>query len=569
MAVHFSSSRLIVASSGGGVPPPLPRTAISSVRPCVDFHPSIWGDFFKSYSHKDADLTGELLQIQELKGGVRKKLEAAAKKPMQHLKMIDDIEGLGLGYHYEEEIEEGLDSMFSKGTDIIDGYDLYHTSLYFRLLRQHGYNVSSGIFDKFIDASGKIKNEVVDDLKGLLSLYEAAQLRVHREVILEQALDMSVSRLESIAPTLNPTLGAQVTSALKNPIHKNIHRIRARKYISTYQGDRSHDPILLRLAKLDFNWLQKLHQQELSQLSVWWDDLKVSLNYSYARDRLVEIYMFALAISYEPQHSLARSFFTKAMAIATILDDTYDAYGTTDEIELLSKAFDRWDKSLIEQMPDYLRALYLSFVNAHEEMEKNLAQEGRSYLVQYAKKSYQILAKFWYEEHKWLINSKIPTLEEYMQVGRETSGALLYSAYAMVGMSNDFVSEETFQWLFRVPNKMCKAGSLICRLKDDMVSHKYEQERLHAPSSVECYVNQYGVSEEETYKEFNKLVSLAWKDMNEECLKPTKVPFKALEVILNIARSAEVFYTDEDPLTISHKLIKKEITALLVDPVPI
>lgn len=97
---------------------------------------------------------------------------------------------------------------------------------------------------------------------------------------------------------------------------------------------------------------------------------------------------------------------------------------------------------------------------------------------------------------------------------------------------------------------------------------QFEQERGHPSSSVECYMNQHKVSEQETHKEFNKQVINTWKDMNEACLRPTAVPFKVMEIVLNTARIVEVFYTDGDGITQAQDTMKDEITSLLVNPIP-
>lgn len=62
----------------------------------------------------------------------------------------------------------------------------------------------------------------------------------------------------------------------------------------------------------------------------------------YARDRFVECYFWAVGTIYEPQHSLARMTLAKAIAIAGIIDDTYDAYGTLDELKILTEAVERY-----------------------------------------------------------------------------------------------------------------------------------------------------------------------------------------------------------------------------------
>ncbi|QHO32318.1 putative sesquiterpene synthase [Arachis hypogaea] len=79
----------------------------------------------------------------------------------------------------------------------------------------------------------------------------------------------------------------------------------------------------------------------------------------------------------------------------------------------------------------------------------------------------------------------------------------------------------------------------------------------------------YGVSKEEAIQELQKGVTDAWKDINEECLKPTEVPRQFLMNILNMSRFIDVMYKDEDCYTHAEGKMKKCIEALLVDPVPI
>lgn len=77
----------------------------------------------------------------ELKKEV-KKLLLAANDPFKELDLVDKIQQLGVGYHYEVEIEELLQRACHY--EKFDQADLYHTSLRFRLLRQAGFYVSPG-----------------------------------------------------------------------------------------------------------------------------------------------------------------------------------------------------------------------------------------------------------------------------------------------------------------------------------------------------------------------------------------------------------------------------------------
>ena len=105
------------------------------------------------------------------------------------------------------------------------------------------------------------------DLPGLLALYEATHLMAHGEDILEEALAFSTAHLQSMATDSTHPLAAQVTHALKRPIHKCLTRVEARHYISVYQEDGPHNKTLLKLSKLDFNLLQSLHRKELSEVT--------------------------------------------------------------------------------------------------------------------------------------------------------------------------------------------------------------------------------------------------------------------------------------------------------------
>ena len=55
-------------------------------------------------------------------------------------------------------------------------------------------------------------------------------------------------------------------------------------------------------------------------------------------------------------------------------------------------------------------------------------------------------------------------------------------------------------------------------------------------------MKQHGVSEQQAYDELHKQIENAWKDINEESLRPTAVPMLLLSRLLNFARSGDVMY---------------------------
>lgn len=126
------------------------------------------------------------------------------------------------------------------------------------------------IFNKFMDNDGKFKASHANDVVGLLSLYEATHVKMHGEDILDEALTFTTTHLESVAAAqqLSSPLSEQVARALYQPFWKGVPRVEARSYLSIFEEERhSKNETLLRLAKLDFNLVQQVHQKELSEIS--------------------------------------------------------------------------------------------------------------------------------------------------------------------------------------------------------------------------------------------------------------------------------------------------------------
>ena len=82
-------------------------------------------------------------------------------------------------------------------------------------------------------------------------------------------------------------------------------------------------------------------------------------------------------------------------------------------------------------------------------------------------------------------------------------------------------------------------------------------------------MKQYSVSiEEEVYAIFQNEIVDAWKDINQEFLKPTAVPMPFLERVLNLSRAMDVIYKEDDGYTNAH-LIKDYVSSLIVNPLVI
>lgn len=106
----------------------------------------------------------------------------------------------------------------------------------------------------------------MSDGEGLLSLYEAAHVRTHDENVLEEAVEFTRHHLSDMLPQLKSPFKDKVQLALKHPLHKSVPLIQTRFYIAIYENDESRDELLLRLAKLNFSFLQNIYRNELSEV---------------------------------------------------------------------------------------------------------------------------------------------------------------------------------------------------------------------------------------------------------------------------------------------------------------
>ncbi|KAL5055168.1 hypothetical protein RYX36_035850 [Vicia faba] len=548
----------------------VPPTTNNSSRRSANYHPDIWGDHFIQCLSEPMELDEIMKQIIMVKEKVR--LMLVPTNPLRDANLIDSIQRLGLYHHFELEIGELLQHIHNNyvqnGTVTLNlNQDLQSIALVFRLLRQHGYHILPGVFEKFKNEQGNFKETLVDDVEGMLSLYESTHMRIHGEDILDEAFSFTSSHLEIMTTQLSPSLATKISHSLKRPLFKNLPRLVARNYISTYEEDPSHDETLLLLAKLDFNLLQKRHQKELGHISKWWKELDFATKLPFTRNRIVEAYFWILGVYFESQYSVGRKIMTKVIAMASVIDDIYDNYGTLEELQLFTQAIKRWDMSCMDFLPEYMKFCYKALLDVYEEMEQEILKEGRAFCVNYVKNEMIRLVEAYFTEAEWFSSNFIATMEEYMALGIVTSGYYLLTATSFIGMGC-IATEEVFKWLTNNP-KIVNASSIISRLMDDIVSNEFEQKRGHSASSIECYMNEHDVCREEAINELSRQVTYAWKDINEELLDSTDIPKPLLTRVLNLARVIYVLYKDEDCYTNSQGSTKNDIISILMNPCPI
>ncbi|KAL6644325.1 hypothetical protein ACP70R_015933 [Stipagrostis hirtigluma subsp. patula] len=360
-----------------------------------EFAPSVWGDFFITYTPPISQMSEEWMRerADQLKAKVRQMFDSGKALSLPDtLVLVDTLERLGIENHFCEEIEMALRHVQKEGHVFESCNDINIAALRFRLLRQHGFWISPGVFDKFKDDTASFSDTLLSDPRSMLSLYNAAHLAIPGEHQLHKLITTLRSHLESIKGKLGSPMVSQVSRALEIPLPRYPKRLETLHYIREYEEEDGHSDVLLELARLEFNFVRSLHLKELKNLSLWWKDLYNTVNLRYSRDRIVEIYFWTCTMLHEEEYSHARMLFAKTFGFFSLMDDTYDVHATLDECYKLNEAIQMWDESAVSILPEYLRTFYIKLLRTYKEYEDSLKLDEK-YRVFYVIESTKLLSK--------------------------------------------------------------------------------------------------------------------------------------------------------------------------------
>ncbi|XP_073056421.1 germacrene A synthase-like [Primulina eburnea] len=532
--------------------------------------PSLWGDMFMSENTDTGVQVKFDESIAELREEVRKMVMAKESKMTDKIVLIDDIQRLGLSYHFEKEIEEQLEQIFheSSGSNFkaMENYDMFNTALLFRLFRQHGHNIPCGVFDKFKDADNKFLTSLESDIKGLLNFYEATDVRIQGENVLEEAVAFTTCHLNNILTSqADFSVREKVSQTLEKSIRCGVPIVVARYYIPIYEKEESNDKLLVRLAKLNFRYLQNLYQKELSDLITWWKDLDILSKVPYIRDRVVESYFWAVAMDYEPQYSSARSIVAKSVLLTAMLDDTYDTYAQLEDLEIFTRVLQSGKIDEIDRLPNYFKEIYQFVSRIYEDFDNEASKQGKYYAGSYYKETVKQVYMAYHTDANWYRRKRLPAFEDVLSVGIVTSTLFVLATSSFL---NGPATAKDFEWLMSKP-KIAVASAHMGRYWNDLASYERE-DKINGESltAVDCYMKQYGVPKEEALNKFVELAEDSWMTVNKEWVETVSVPRHALKPILNFCRAVMATYKKEkDGFTFPEKSLKPLILAVFLDPI--
>nr|WNI01955.1 terpene synthase [Psidium guajava] len=567
-------------------------------RRSANYMPSVWDyNFVKSLS---ADYAEEryVERVQRMKEEVKCTLERESNL-LAKLELIDAIQRLGLQYRFDNEIKKALRVIQNHSNDAWFSNDLHSTALRFRLLRQHGYNVSQDVFEGFMDKMGSFEASLADDVKGLLSLYEASFHGLEGEGLVDEAKAFTCKHLNLLhleGGIISSCREKKISHALELPIHWRPNRLEARWFMDIYEEDPNMNRTLLEMAKLDFNVLQSIYQKEVSGLARWWLELGVN-ELGFSRDRLVEHYLWSCLMVPEPEYGFCRVMLTKITCMITLIDDVYDVFGTLEELELLTDFIERWDVTDIEKLPLTIRISFLALFNTTNEVGFEILKEQGFNATPYIRRMVRFclfirdihspysstdFLLLLISGHKWVNECRayikeakcyhkgyVPTLEEYLPTSVTSTGGPLM-LFCIFLLTTKKLTHEALDYVSKTPRIIYISG-LILRLNDDLGTSPDEMLRGDNPKGIECYMNENGASREAAVKHIEDMIWETWKAMNEQAFVDR--PFPGMEVFigacLNLARVSHSFYKYGDGHGVPDRATKDNIMSVLIQPVPV
>ncbi|KAH9685731.1 Beta-myrcene/(E)-beta-ocimene synthase 2 [Citrus sinensis] len=513
-------------------------------RRSANYQPSIWDhDFLQSLNSGYTDETYKR-QAEELKGKVMTTINKDVTEPLDQLELIDNLQRLGLAYHFETEIRNILHNIYNSNKDY----------------NWRKENLHKGGF-------------ICNDFKEIMSLHEASYFSLEGESIMEEAWQFTSKHLKEVMISKSKQgdvfVAEQAKRGLELPLHWKVPMLEARWFIDVYEKREDKNHLLLELAKLEFNVLQAIYQEELKDVSRWWKDIGLGEKLSFARDSLVASFVWSMGIVFEPQFAYCRRILTITFALISVIDDIYDVYGTLDELELFADAVERWDINYaLNHLPDYMKICFLALYNLVNEFTYYVLKQQDFDILRSIKNAWLRNIQAYLVEAKWYHGKYTPTLGEFLENGLVSIGGPMVTMTAYLSGTNPITEKELeflesnqdiIHWSFK-----------ILRLQDDLGTSSDEIQRGDVPKSIQCYMQETGASEEVAREHIKDMMRQMWKKVNAyRAVKDSPLSQTTVEFILNVVRVSHFMYLHGDGHGAQNQETMDVVFTLLFQPIPL
>nr|UZM18091.1 ent-kaurene synthase [Gymnaconitum gymnandrum] len=501
--------------------------------------------------------------------------------------MVDTLEKLGIARHFNTEIGNVLDKTYNcwltKDEEIF--LDVSTSAMAFRILRAHGYDVSSDALAQF-DEQGfsNTLGGYLKDSGAALEIYRASQIVFPDEVFLEEQKAWSGSFLknellkgEMHADRMQEWISKEVDMALTYPYKPNLPRLEHRRTVEHYNVDNSrilkssYRPLgidnkdLLHLAMEDFNLCQLMYQNEFKELESWVKENRID-KLKFARQKQVYTLFSSAATLFPPELSDARLSWAKFSILTTVIDDCYDLGGSRDELINLNEVFDKWDGVTADDfISEPVEILYYAYKNTIDDLARKAFKYQKRDITKHLVQICVEMIKSMWIEAEWMEHSIVPSLDEYNENGYVSFalGPIVLTTLYFVGpqISEEVVGSSEYQDLFRLMSTICR------NLNDLRTVQKELSEGTINGVSILMIHDPDVKTEEDSMNKIREATEICEKKLIQLVLKSkdSVVPRACKELFWNMIRINNLFYASIDGYT-SETQMMNEVKAVMRTP---
>ncbi|KAL2244874.1 tricyclene synthase Oc15, chloroplastic [Sesamum indicum] len=485
-------------------------------------------------------------KIDEIRQLLRSKGE---DDPSESLVLVDAIQRGGLSSYYEEEIESLIQKHYVASCASIYGYySLRDVSLLFRLLRQHGHYISPDVFNNFKGKDGRFRRNLSQDIRGLMELYEVAQLSFQGEYILDEAASFSGHILrEYCLANVDNNLSRMVTGKLRYPYHKTIPRLTRKDFLQDIEGINGWGKTLRELALMDLRKGQSVFQGELAQVSKWWNELGLAKKLKLVRNQLPKWYTWSMSVLIDDfSLSLQRVEITKSTAFIYLIDDIFDVVGTLNELTIFTEAVNKWEYAAVNMLPDYMKMCYRALLDTTNDIGREIYKRHGHNPIDSLKTSWASLCNAYLVEAKWFASGVSPTADMHLENGKVSTGVYvaLVHLFFLLGLGRTDGGTINFPDI----SQLLSDVATIFRLCNDLGGAKDGNEDGTDGSYIDlCMKDHPGVSVAQARERVVDVIASQWKSLNKECFRLNHSSASSFKkASLNLARIVPLMYDYDD-----------------------
>ncbi|KAL9244925.1 hypothetical protein vseg_018639 [Gypsophila vaccaria] len=505
------------------------------------------------------------------------------------LYMVDILRKLGISRHFKESISQVMDETFrqwKEGDEDIFS-DLNTCILAFRLLRQHGYDVSSELMAEkncYLDQFGGN----LEDTRYAFELYIASQIKLYDH---ESYLDENVSDCQHFlerqtsdhiaqADSFGKSIKQEVADTLRIPYHATVERLENRKYIENHNWDGKRvlksslryvsfsNKDLLQLAKDDFSYCQSIQNEELKRLQRWVVESKLD-TLTFSRQKLGYCYFSGAATLFFPEQTDARISWAKNGVLTTVVDDFFDVGSSAEEQLNLMQLLAEWGdaKTSTKACSENVEIIFSAVSGTIREIGEKARSWQDHDVTKHVTEIWLSLMKAMWLESEWSRNKALPpTMEEYMENAYTSFalGPIVLPALYLIGpkLPEKVIRSAEYHTLF-------KLMSTFGRLVNDIQGYQREAED-GKPNAVSLQALHGGgsVSKEDVVAELRKTMSDSRRELLRMVLRNDEhggVPRECRDVFWKMSKVLHFFYEKDDGFTSNE--LKNVVKSILYDPI--